>query len=366
MLTLDDEERAFSDSVERYLDQRYDLRAREAIIAAGPYSPEHWRRFAELGWVAAVFDEDRGGFGNAAHHVGVLMERFGQRLVIEPLLTSAIVCGRILSMIDGRADLIDQLIGGTLHLALVESGDWPDRGAAVAQGRWTGEHLTVSGRSEVVLNGAAAEQLIVAATVDDDFALLLIPATRAGVTVAPMRGHDGHNLADISFDDVAVSQADVLASGKKAADAFDLALDWGTAALCAEAIGSMDTLLERTRAYLKTRVQYGHALADFQALQHRLADMFIQLETARSIAGGALDVLDGPAPRRRRLVSAAKISVFRAANFVGKQAVQLHGGMGVSEELDVAHHFKRLTMGGLQFGHERQHLSRFIDSCAAD
>ena len=360
MLGLNEEERAFADSVGRYLDERYGLHQREVFLESGPYSKNHWGEFADLGWLASVFDEDSGGFGNAANYAGILMEQFGRRLVVEPLLTTAIVCGRILASVGGQADAVDRLIGGGLQLSLLNEWEAVTSGSQSLAVERYGEVLAISGRWTAVLNAAAADLLILVALVDQSPILLLIPTQRDGVIVESLRGHDGHNLGNVIFNSVIVEPTDILASGTNATDAVELALDWGAAALCAEAVGSMGALFDATRTHLKTRVQYDHPLADFQVLQHRVADMFIQLETSRSIAYGALASLDGRPERRKRLVSAAKIYVFRAANFVGKQAVQLHGAMGVSEELDVAHHFKRLTMAALQFGHERRHLRRFL------
>jgi len=362
MFVLNDEERAFADSVSRYLDDHYDFGQRAAILETGPYSEEHWRAFAELGWIASVFDEHSGGFGNAAAYVGILMEQFGRRLVVEPLLSTAIICGRLVASVGGREELVDRIIDGNVQFALAHE----EQGALAATVKRGNDGLTLSGSKPVVTNGAAADFLLVTATFEGELILLFISAATEGVEIEPLRGHDGHNLANVVLNSVAISQSDVIATGEQAEDTVGLALDWGTAALCVEAVGSMSALLEATRNHLKTRVQYGRPLADFQVLQHRLADMFIQLETARSIAFGALDSLAQPPARRQHLVSAAKIYVFRAANFVGKQAVQLHGGMGVSEELDVAHHFKRLTMAALQLGHERQHLFRFMGSPMAD
>lgn len=360
MLALNEEERAFGDSVERYLGERYSLRQREAALETGTFSRERWRDFADLGWIASVFDEDSGGFGNAANYAAVLMERLGRYLVVEPLLTTAIICGRLLASRAGQADLVARLVQGDLQLALA-SGSTAADGFVGSIMEGDGEAFRLSGQSRAVCNAAAADMLIVAARRGEEPVLLLVPASRDGLRIESLRGHDGHNLGNLVLAAVRVEASDVLASGKEAEEALELALDWGTAALCVEAVGSMAALLEATRDHLKSRVQYDRPLADFQVLQHRLADMFIQLETARSIAYAALASLAEPREQSRPLVSAAKIYVFRAANFVGKQAVQLHGGMGVSEELAVAHHFKRLTMAALELGHERRHLRRFIE-----
>ena len=365
MLNLTEDQESFRDSVRRYLDKEYDFARRCNIVADGGYSEEQWRTFANLGWIAAVFDEDTGGLGDSGVHALILMEEFGRHLVVEPLLWTAIVCGRIISGAqvakEQRDRLIGAIIGGQLHLALALQEADGDHDIKTFSSRAVkqGEGYLLSGRKPAVPNGAIAEKFIVAAKIDDEIGLLLVSRDRSGVEVSNYRTHDGQTAAAVSFQSTPVEKEDILARGDLAEQIIEEAIDRGIAAICAEAVGSMSHLVEATSAYLKMREQYGQPLAKFQALQHRMADMYVDCENARSITFAAAAALDMAAVERSRVASAAKVQVFRAANFVGKQAVQLHGGMGVSEELDIAHHFKRLTMASLLFCDEGYHLRRF-------
>ena len=368
MFELNEEQKGFRDTVRRYLEKEYDFSSRKKILEDGGYSPEHWRTFAQLGWIAAVVDEEDGGLGNANVHAQILMEAFGRHLVLEPLLWTGIVCGRLLSAsrmpVERRRQLIADIIDGKLHLALaqVEQDGDPDTRGLSSRIEAREDGFVLCGRKPVVPNGGIADKFIVVARHGDDLALVLVDRQAPGVQIHSFRTHDGQTAADVSFRNAKINRDDVLATGPMAQDILEEAMDRGTAALCADAVGSMTYLVQATADYLKHREQYGQPLASFQVLQHRLADMYVECETARSIASAANAAADADPTLQAHLVSAAKVQVFRAANFVGKQAVQLHGGMGVSEEMDIAHHFKRLTMAALQFRDEGFHIRRFAQT----
>jgi alkylation response protein AidB-like acyl-CoA dehydrogenase len=223
-----------------------------------------------------------------------------------------------------------------------------------------GDGWSLCGEKTFVYDGAAANCYLVSARdADNEISIFLVHRDIGGLVVRTSRTLDGHSIAELRLDSVDVPAADRIASGSAATELLEYALDRGMAAVCAEAVGSMGYLLEATVAYTQEREQYGAPLASFQALQHRMAEMFVELETARSMAYLAAYTVDAAGQNRVAEISAARVQVGRAARFVGQQAVQLHGGMGMAEESTVAHHFKRLTMISQLFGDESMHVRRF-------
>lgn len=368
--TYNDNQQMLHDSIDRFLTDKHALTARHKLLGDAAAQDRLWREMAELGWMGAAFPEEVGGFADTPADTMVVMERFGRHLVTAPYLVTAILCGRLL--IGGLAGeprdaLIARLIAGDLQLALAAGGTHvlrsPEHHSFTAYK--SGSGLVVSGRMPVVLNGDRADTLIVAARTSGDrgdragITLLLVDANAHGVSRRSFRMIDGHGAAEIVIDKVAVGAEGVLGEIDGALPLVETALDHATAAICAEALGSMAYLVPATAEYTRTRQQYGAPLAKFQVLQHRMADMYIQTETARSMAYVASLSLEEPVPERMRIISAAKVQVGRSAKFVGYQAVQLHGGMGVSEELDIGHHYIRLTTINQMFGDQAFHLQRF-------
>lgn len=360
------------DSIDRFLTTKYDLPKRQRLLGDKEGQDRLWREMAELGWIGAAFPEDAGGFSTSPVDAMVVMERFGRHLVTAPYLISAIICGRLLlegASQDRRNAIVGQLIGGSLQLALAACGNHflhsPEHHAFTAAN--AGNGFILNGRMPVVLNADRADQLIVAARTAgsngdrEGMTLFLVDANAAGVAHRAFRMIDGFGAAEIVIENLSVDAESILGERDGGVPLVDQALDHGIAAACGEALGSMAYLVPTTAAYIKTREQYGAPLAKFQVLQHRMADMYIQTETARSMTYLASLSLDAKAPERSRALSAAKAQVGRSAKFVGYQAVQLHGGMGVSEELDIGHHYIRLTMINQLFGDQAFHLRRFAD-----
>ena len=366
----DDNQRMLFDMVDRFLTDKHDLPKRAKLHGDPAAEAALWREMAELGLIGAAFAEDVGGFANSSADAMVVMERFGRHLVTQPFLYTAIIGGRLLA--DGltgaaRDEAIGAVIAGERQLALAAGSTHLLRSPEDTNftARRDGAGWVLDGRMPVVMNGDRADQFIVAARTSgstgdrDGVTLFLVDASAAGLTRRAFRTIDAFGAAELVVEKLAVGQESVLGPIDGGVPLVDVALDHGVVAICNEAVGSMDYLIPATAEYTRTRVQYGAPLAKFQVLQHRMADMYIQTEMARSMALVAAMSLDGDAAERQRMASAAKAQVARAGRYVGYQAVQLHGGMGVSEELDIGHHYIRLNVIGHLFGDTSHHLRRF-------
>jgi alkylation response protein AidB-like acyl-CoA dehydrogenase len=369
---LDENQQMLSDSIDRFLTDKYDLPTRRRLQNDAEGRARLWREMAELGWIGAAFPEEVGGFQGSLGDVMVVMDRFGRHLLAEPYVVSAIVGGQLLlNGLSGerREGLIGELIAGELQLSLAAGASHvlrsPEHTSFTAEA--SGGGWVVSGRMPVVLNGARADQLLVAARTGgrigerEGVTLFLVDANSPQVERRGFLTLDGHEAAEIVISRLSVGADHVVGQVDAAVPLIDAALDHGAAAVCAEAVGSMSHLVRTTSEYTKTREQYGAPLAKFQVLQHRMADMYIQTEMARSMAYLASLSLDQTVPERVRAVSGAKAHIGKAGKFVGYQAVQLHGGMGVTEELDVSWHYIRLTTINQLFGDQAFHLQRFAD-----
>ena len=363
------------DSLARYLQQEYDYHERGRIVAGGGFSAKAWSDFASFGWLGAALPEDAGGFGGGGVEAGIVAEAFGRHIVLEPYLWTVIVGGTLLRFGaegDRRDALLGSMIEGSLQLALAahesDAGHDFTQIATVATPASDGKGWTLDGRKAIVPNGGVADKFFVTAKLAGTGAgtggvsLFLIDRDAPGVSLRTFRLNDDSNAAELTLSNVAVARADLVGAEGDALALLELAADHGAAAVCAETVGSCAYLLDTTCEYLKTREQYGAPLAKLQVIQHRLADMYVAVELCRSRALMAADALDKPAAERMRAISAARVQAIRCAKLVGRDAVQLHGGMGMSEELDVSAHFKRLMTTPLFFGDEAFHLARFADS----
>jgi len=353
------------DSVDRFLTDRYDLRKRKALMGDAAGAEALWREMAELGWMGAAFSEADGGFAESALDAFAVMEAFGRRLMALPYLTSVVLCGDLLRHAPAADDLIASMIAGRLHLALAACGNTllhsPHHGALDAKRDGAGHVL--NGRMSVVLGADRADKLLVAARTagadGERRGVTLFLADAGKVARRGFRMIDGLGAAEVEIDNLALGPDAVIGDPDEAVPLIEAALDRATVMACGEAVGSMSHLIPATAQHIRTREQYGAPLAKFQVLQHRMADAFIAAETARSAAYVAAIGLDGA--RDPATISSAKFQVGRSARLTAYQAVQLHGGMGVSEEVDIGHHYIRLTMIDRLFGDQSFHLRRYAD-----
>ena len=372
-----DEQQQLADSVRKVLAGSYGFETRKAILhSASGHSDSAWATFAELGLLAIALPEADGGFGGGAVDLMPVMEACGDALVLEPLLDNIALGGRLLAKAgnaDQRGVLLPGLADGSIKLAFasLEPGQryslMPEATTASAQGGQAGGWL-LNGAKSVVVGAASASRLIVSARSSgsagqaDGVSLFLVDPQAPGVRLNPSRTVDGLRAADVHFNNVALDAQALLGPAGGAQPLIDEAVDFATALLCADAIGAMQYANDATLDYLKTRKQFGVAIASFQVLQHRMVEMVICTEQARSMAILAAAKVDDPSvsPRERsRAVSAAKVKIADAARQVSQEAVQLHGGMGMTEELKISHSFRRLTMAAQRFGDADHHLERY-------
>jgi len=369
--SLSEEQGMLQDSVSRFVAQDYSFDQRERIItSAKGYSPDYWQRFADLGWLMIPFSEADGGLGGSAVDLMVIMQEFGKGIVIEPFLATAVLGGGLIAEAgseEQKQSLLPRLMAGELQLgfAFNEPQSRYNLADVACRAERDGDHYVVNGHKAVVLNAPDADELIVAVRSSGDqrdkdgISLLLVPVNSPGVRLQSYATVDGQRAADVYFENVSVPVGNRLGTEGEALAVIEKVIDKATLAICAEALGAMEAALWKTVDYTKTRKQFGVSISSFQALQHRMADMFIEVEQARSIVQMAvmqMDASDGLAPKA---VSAAKSRVGKAARLVGQEAVQLHGGIGVMEELDLGHFFKRLTTIQFLFGSTDFHTQRF-------
>lgn len=346
-----DEQRLLAETVNDLLDKRYDASARLALLSSETgWSREMWRQYAELGLLGLAVEERYGGAGMGPAELTVVMECFGRALILEPYLATVVLGGGLIAAAgtaEQQAAVLPGMAAGDTLLAFAyaePSSRWSltDITTSWADGRLTGEKIAV-------LGGDSADQLIVTARVADGVGLFLVDADDPGLQRHGYPMQDGLRGADIVFRDATAAP---LGSPHDALACIESVLDVATAALCAEAVGAMERMLWLTVDYLKTRVQFGHPIATFQTLRHRAADMYVALEQARSMALVARLAFDGddPGPEaddihaRRTLLRAAKLQIDLAARQVGQEAVQLHGGIGMTMEYPVGHYLKRTTV----------------------
>ena len=364
---LTDEQRLLKDSVDRFLADRYgfEQRGRYMREPAG-WSREVWAQFAELGLLGLPFPEDVGGFGGGPVEVGIVMEAFGRALVVEPYFSCIVLAGGVLRRAADAAqlsELVPQVAEGSLLLAYAQAerqARWSLNDVATRAER-SGDAWRITGQKTLVLHGDGAAKLIVSARTAggererEGIGLFLVDAAGPGVSRRGYPTQDAQRAAEIAFDG---APGTALGDPAGALPAMEGAQDEAVAALCAEAVGCMEAMQALTVDYLKTRQQFGRPIGANQALQHRAVDMVVSLEQARSMAlFAAMMAGEENQAERDRAIHAAKVQIGRSARHVGQEAVQLHGGIGVTMEYVVGHHFKRVTMIERQMGDTESHLA---------
>jgi len=370
--SISEEQSMLADSVSRFIEQDYDFERRMSIAEDdGWFSDEVWQSFAELGITAALFSEEDGGLGGGAVELMLIMEQLGRGLVVEPFVANVVLAGGVLKRAgstEQKEELLAGIIAGTSQaaLAFAEPQGRFDAADIATTATADGPGYRISGRKALVLNGGAADFLIVPArtsgeqTDADGITLFIVRSDADGVTRKAYKTVDAHGAAEVELHDVRVDASAVI--GKVGAGYSVLAdtLDDATLAVAAEAVGIMRTLHEKTVDYSKNRIQFGVPIGSFQALQHRMVDMLMECEQTRSLLLWAVMLTDSRHPDRQKAISAIKYQVGAAGRHVGEESVQLHGGMGVTWELDVAHYFKRLVSIGILFGNADYHLDRYV------
>lgn len=367
--TFTQEQQQFSDALRRWTEKDYTFEQRKHIVlSASGTSDKAWETLTELGMLALPVPEAQGGFAGSAIDMMVVMQEMGRGLIVEPYFAT-VFGAEFLRLAGNHAPLLELVAAGQLKLAVAigEKQARHDLCDILTTAMPQGDGFVLNGTKTVVIHGAQAGMLIVSARSShgqrdtDGISLFVLAADTPGVSIRDYRTIDSQHAADIRFDNVAIPVSALLGRTGGGWEILDAATDYGITLLCSEALGAMEALNAATLDYLKTRQQFGVPIGKFQALQHRMADMFMQLEQARSMATlAAVKMQSQDVSERRRTVSAAKVRIGQAMKYVGQQAVQLHGGMGVTNELPAAHHFKRLTMIELTLGDTDHHLVRFV------
>jgi alkylation response protein AidB-like acyl-CoA dehydrogenase len=370
--SITEEQAMLADSVSKFIDNDYDFERRQKIAESDHgYSKELWQTYAELGWTAVPFAEDDGGLGGGPVELMLMMEQFGRGLVIEPYLANIVLAGGVLRRTansDQKSEWLAPLIEGKLQAALAFAE--PQGRFNIADIKTTakqnGKGFTLSGKKTCVLNGGSAELLIIPArtsggqTDEDGITLFAIAADSAGINRRPYPTVDAHQAADITLSDVQADIAAVLGEVGNGFKTLQDVVDEATLAVCAEAVGIMRTMHDKTVEYSKQRVQFGVPIGSFQALQHRMVESLMACEQCRSLLMWAVMVDAGDSADAKRAVSAMKYQIGTAGITVAREAVQIHGGMGMTWELDIAHYFKRMTAIDLLFGNADYHLDRYV------
>ncbi|WP_159915886.1 acyl-CoA dehydrogenase family protein [Pantoea sp. 18069] len=369
---LDENQRMLAEAVERYLSRAYDFQARQQSLAATQgHSPAHWAAFAELGLLGLTVPEDCGGMGLDATSTHVVMEAFGRHLVTEAYASTAVLCVQLLA--HGargaqRSQLLADLATGACILAFAQGEPQTDYTLHNVQTQATAsaDGWRLSGRKTMVLQGPVANQLLVSARTSgpalstDGISLFLVDPQSAGVQRVDYTAIDGMPCADFAFDGVQLAPQALVGVQDAAYPTILHASDIATAALCAQSVGAMAAIVDATLAYVKVRQQFRSPIGSFQAVQHRLVDMSLALEQARSLAWLAAQQVDAAdAVARQRIVSAAKAKCGESARFIAQQGIQLHGGIGMTDELPLGHHVKRLIAIEHTLGDARHHLARY-------
>ena len=370
-----EDRRMLADTLNRFISEQYGFATRDRIAgSAQGFSSELWSRFAELGVIGALFDEADGGFGGGGFDIAVVFESLGRGLVVEPFLDTLIV-GRAIARSGNEAQkaALGELIDGSRIVALAhgEPDSHYELARVTTRAHRNSDTWQLNGAKAVVQHGEHASHFLVSARTGGDvdaeegITLLLVPRDAKGVGVRGYRKIDGGRAAEVTFDNVTLGDDALLGTAGQGFATLEYAIGCGVLALCAEALGAMDVAKDHTLEYLRTRKQFGVPIGSFQALQHRMADLLLEIEQARSAVINAAAALGAERKVRERALSAAKYSIGRIGTRVAEESIQLHGGIGMTWELPLAHYAKRLVMIDHQLGDEDHHLERFVTLGAA-
>ncbi len=370
--SFSDEQTLLQDSIEKFIQNDYAFDARQRVVREEQgFSSDNWRTFAELGWLGVPFPEADGGFGGTAIESMIMSEQFGKGLVVEPFLATVVLAGGALK-IGGSPSQKEKYLAGVMDGSLQGALAY-----AEPQGRFNladltttaspeGDGYVINGYKAVVMNGPSADFLVVSCRTGggqrdaDGVSLFVLPADTEGVARRDYPTVDAFRASEVTLENVRVGSDALIGEEGKGLAILEQVVDEAILAVGAEAVGCMEVLYKTTVEYCKTREQFGQPIGKFQVLQHRMVDMFMEHEQAKSLMYMAAMRLDeGYGPEAQKAVSAFKVQVGKSGRFVGQNAVQLHGGMGMTEELNVGHYFKRLTMIDTLFGNVDFHLKRF-------
>jgi alkylation response protein AidB-like acyl-CoA dehydrogenase len=375
---LTEEQRLTGDVIDRVIDERYGFEAhRAAVISRTGWSKAFWQELGVLGILGGALPKEVGGLGGGAFTTFQVMKAFGRKHVISPYLSTVVCAAQLIARVGNsaqQAELLPRILSGeqVIAFACAEIADDGGVGRIATTAFPEGTSYRINGRKTLVTAAAWADKIIVVARVPgemsnpQEFACFIVSPDAAGMTLQTRRTIDGGSASEILFDDVLVGADALIGPAGGSRTEIERIIDEAAAALCAEAAGIIDAMLEATVEYAKIRVQFGQPIGKFQVLQHRMVDMLIARDQTRAAAHLASICLDGEAPARRLSVSAAKNFVGRAGRRTAQAAVQIHGGVGTTEGLALTHHFRRLEVIDLLFGSPDDHLVRYADLLRSD
>lgn len=371
-LSFTEEQGLLRDSVQKYIEDNYDISQRNKLTASDEgFSRDNWKLFAELGWLAMPFAEEDGGIGGTPVDTMILMEEFGKGLVVEPFLPTVVMAGSAIAKY-GTSGQKEEILSGIIDGSLIATVAYAEEQAhhelnnIVTSATKDGDFFVINGTKSVVLSAQSADKLLVAARTTGDardesgITMFIVDGSADGVSRQDYPTLDGLRASEVTLKDVRVSAESVLGEVDKGAEVLNLVSNRAILALAAEAVGAIEMLYTDTIAYTKQREQFDHKLSDFQVLKHRMTEMFMEHALAKSLCMKATMLETQGSEETQRTIHALKYLIGKSSRFVGQNAVQLHGGMGMTEELRIAHYFKRLTIIDSQFGNTDHHLEKFV------
>ena len=360
-LDYNDEQTMLRDQIQKFCESEYDFYKREDIVkSSDDFDPEVWKLFAEQGWLSMPFSEQSGGLGFGPIELSILFEEFGKALVIEPYLSTVVLSGTLLdkSTYSEKNQLIERICSGEIHISLAyaEAENGYDY---LSPNTNLDSKMTLNGTKTLVLNGANSEKIIVTCFKEDILNLVILDAKASGVSMNSFSTVDGQSCSEISFENVKIDESNIISSGDDALNLLKETINLASLCICAEAVGCMESCYHKTLEYTKGREQFGQPISSFQVLQHRMVDMFIESELAKSLLIKAMLEVNNRSDEMYKHVSALKSYVGKSGKMSAKEAVQLHGGMGVSEEMMIGHYLKKMISIDALFGNADYHLKTF-------
>ncbi len=360
-LNYNEEQTMLREQIQKFCESEYDFYKREDIVkSSNDFDPNVWKLFADQGWLSMPFSEDSGGLGFGAIELSILFEEFGKALVIEPYLATVVLSGTLIdkSSYSNKKDIIDKICQGEKHISL-----------AYAEVDKSYDYLTpntsldsdniLNGAKTLVLNASNADNLIVTCKKDNELNLVIMDSNAEGISINSYSTVDGQSCSEISFENVKLDASNILSSGDEAESLIKETINLATLCISAEAVGLMESCYHKTLEYTKGREQFGQPISNFQVLQHRMVDMFIESELAKSLLIKAMLEVNNGSEEMYKHVSALKSYIGKSGKLSAKEAVQLHGGMGVSEELMIGHYLKKMISIDALFGNADYHLKTF-------
>ena len=360
-LDYNDEQNMLREQIQKFCESEYDFYKREEIVKSSKDFDENvWNLFAEQGWLSMPFSEQSGGLGFGPIELSILFEEFGKALVIEPYLSTVVLSGTLLdkSTFSEKNNLIEKICTGSIHISLAYAE--VDKGYDYLNPTTTlDSKFVLNGTKTLVLNGSNAEKIITTCNYDETLNIVILDANTSGVSINSFSTVDGQSCSEISFENVKLNKSNIVASGNDAKNLLKETINLATLCICAEAVGCMESCYHKTLEYTKGREQFGQPISGFQVLQHRMVDMFIESELAKSLLIKAMLEVNNRSDEMYKHVSALKSYVGKSGKLSAKEAVQLHGGMGVSEEMMIGHYLKKMISVDALFGNADYHLKTF-------